>query len=200
MKKNKNKRLVKIIAIVVVIIAVGSVAFVKLSQYVFDKTIDTVADYTINSFTNSLDSSDSDTSSVSDDKAENGTKLSTKGSVNAVGKDESAIAKSDGKNAENQGTDKKPRKHQWKITSNRYKVSITKKDVTNIKTNTPTTEKISTTAYILSRFSPGDLNEIRSLMAGGMTPEKKEKIKGIVYSKFSQSEIQELIAKYNKYR
>lgn len=193
----KNKKWIKVTAVIIIAIGIGAAAFIKLSEYVFDKTVDAVTDYTINSFTSSLESVGSDDSSASTKDSNGGSQGEGTGSQSGTA---SGVTSNGGKTTSSNESKVPAKKKNWKITSHTFKVTITPKDVKNIKKNTPTTEKVSTTAYILSKFSPGELNEIRSLMAGGMTLEKKQKIKGIVYSKFSQSEVQELIAKYNKYR
>jgi hypothetical protein len=43
--------------------------------------------------------------------------------------------------------------------------------------------------FAMSRFSLSEINEIRQLASGGLTPEKKAELKKIAYSKFSPEEI-----------
>lgn len=54
---------------------------------------------------------------------------------------------------------------------------------------------------IYARFSAGEIAEVSGMMAGGVTSEEKSRIKQIVFSKVSRSEInklQEIYSLYNK--
>ncbi|OAS21864.1 hypothetical protein [Paenibacillus oryzisoli] len=43
--------------------------------------------------------------------------------------------------------------------------------------------------FVMSRFSASELNKLRQMASGGLTPEKKAELKKIAYTKFSAAEI-----------
>lgn len=52
---------------------------------------------------------------------------------------------------------------------------------------------------IYGRFSSSEVAEVSKILAGGLTPEGKARIKQIVFSKISSDEYNKLLAIYNKY-
>jgi len=52
---------------------------------------------------------------------------------------------------------------------------------------------------VYGRFSASEIASMSSMAAGGFTAEEKKKIKSIVFSRVSGSEINQIIALYNKY-
>ena len=43
--------------------------------------------------------------------------------------------------------------------------------------------------FVMSRFSASELNKLRQMASGGLTPEKKAELKKIAYTKFTSAEI-----------
>jgi hypothetical protein len=79
------------------------------------------------------------------------------------------------------------------------KKEITTDKIAEIKAEVAPTDKISAAALVLKRLSAGDVNELKNLMADGLTAEEKEKAKQIAYSRFTEQEINEIKAMYSKY-
>lgn len=50
-------------------------------------------------------------------------------------------------------------------------------------------DKQDAVKFVMSRFSVSELNHLRQIASGGLTPEEKAELKKIAYAKFSSSEI-----------
>ncbi|NQX59461.1 hypothetical protein [Paenibacillus qinlingensis] len=50
-------------------------------------------------------------------------------------------------------------------------------------------DKQEAVKFVMSRFSASELNKLRQMASGGLTPEKKAELKKIAYTKFNSAEI-----------
>lgn len=78
-------------------------------------------------------------------------------------------------------------------------IQVTKDKLENIKESVTPADKMSAAAMVLKKLSQSDIDTLTKLAAGGITPTEKEKIKSIVYARFTQAEIQQIKAMYYKY-
>ncbi|OGO79278.1 MAG: hypothetical protein A2Y23_01520 [Clostridiales bacterium GWB2_37_7] len=78
-------------------------------------------------------------------------------------------------------------------------MQITKDKLEDIKESVSASDKMTAAALVISKLSQSDINYLTELSAGGITPEEEEEMKAIVYSKFTEDEIQKIKETYIKY-
>ncbi len=89
------------------------------------------------------------------------------------------------KNANKQANDAKSVNGQEPITGNEQKKST----ATEKKEAVQFDNKQEAVKFVMSRFSASELNRLRQMASGGLTPEKKAELKKIAYTKFTSAEI-----------
>ncbi len=76
---------------------------------------------------------------------------------------------------------------------------FTPEKIVQVKNKVSTVDKIEASALALKRLSLSDINELISMISGGVTREEKERAKQIAYSRFSEEEIKKIKEMYAKY-
>lgn len=79
------------------------------------------------------------------------------------------------------------------------KPAISVDKMQEIKDKVTATDKVSTATMVLSRLSASDVNELKSLIPGGLTDAEKARAKQICYANFSSEEIVKIKQIYKKY-
>lgn len=78
-------------------------------------------------------------------------------------------------------------------------IQLTKEKLENAKDEITPTDKMTAAKMVLQKLSQSDIDTLTKIAAGGITAEEKAQIKAIVYSRFTQQEINEIKAMYTRY-
>lgn len=99
-------------------------------------------------------------------------------------------------------TVKKPKKSlgsEPQISKLSSELQISKEKLEEIKESITPSDKIVAAALVLAKLDQSDIKELTDLSVGGITSEEKEKMKTIVYSRFTEEEIEKIKGMYIKY-
>lgn len=83
--------------------------------------------------------------------------------------------------------------------NNNNNKAITVEKMKQIKEEVTAKDKVSAATLVMSRLSPSEINQLKSMAAGGLTSEEKQKAISIAYSHFSGEEIKQIKEMYKKY-
>jgi len=76
---------------------------------------------------------------------------------------------------------------------------ITVEKANEIKEQVTTKDKVTAAALVVKRLSSEDISELKELMNGGLTAEKKKEAVKIAYERFTAEEIVQIKELYHKY-
>jgi len=77
--------------------------------------------------------------------------------------------------------------------------AISVQKMNEIKNQVTAPEKVTAAVMVMSKLSTAEINQLKSLLAGGLTAEEKAKAKSIAFANFSSKEIEEIKDMYTKY-
>lgn len=168
----KKKRILSVILItILLIVGVATVVLYKLGDRIFDEAIN----MQITEMEKLAETTN--TSDTISPKSE--PQATIQQSEQATGSTQIPVAKSD--------------------TTTGQDAQITTEKLKDIKESVTPSDKMAAAKWVLSKLSKSDISHLRELSAGGITPEEKEQMKDIVYSRFTSEEIQKIREMYIKY-
>lgn len=77
--------------------------------------------------------------------------------------------------------------------------AITVSELETVKDKVTPNDKVYIANMVLKKLTSADIEELMSMLPGGLTPEEKKRAKEIAYSRFSGDEISTIIEMYVKY-
>lgn len=86
-----------------------------------------------------------------------------------------------------------------KSTTEAKTVVINNDKIVEIKNEVTTEDKLAAAALVLKRLSVNDINELKDMMAGGLSEEEKARAKQLAYSRFTADELAKIKEMYSKY-
>lgn len=79
-------------------------------------------------------------------------------------------------------------------------VLLTPEKINEIKDSVGAKDKMEVAAMALKKFSASEINELKKIPIGGITNEEKQKLKELLYSRFTKEEIAKIMEMYKKYK
>lgn len=144
---------------------------------------------------------DEDSSVPASDEEKNTATDSVKKTKNVINKNadvSNASGSAKGIN-ETDNNDKSPKAEENGEQKIEAKNQFATNDIKEVKDSVTPTDKISIAAMLLKKLSASDINELKSMLSGGVTAAEKQRAKEIAYKRFSEEEIKEIYKIYRKY-
>lgn len=82
---------------------------------------------------------------------------------------------------------------------NGQKNPLSAEKLNEVKKKITAQDKMTAAAIVMSKFSTGDIKELKDMLAGGLTEEEKEKAQKMALDKFTSEDIEKFKEMYNKY-
>jgi hypothetical protein len=187
----------KVIVIAVVILLLLSGTAVTVLYYIGDKMLNTVIDSEINDLLVEEPSTSQNMSPNANEQtgSASGNKLSQQPSGNITDEITNPSGNSDQKPETPESNISKPETSN----SNDQKIQYTVEQMNEVKEKVTAVDKISSAALLIKRLNTADINELKSMLPGGVDAAEKKRAKEIMYQRFTPEEIETIQSLYQKY-